>query len=44
MAIVGKVQDMVGKQRGVFNSDQTVKEIGDPKAARSDTAHTLLLT
>lgn len=44
MTIVGKVQDMVGKQIGVFNSDQTVKGIGDPKATRSDTAHTLLLT
>lgn len=44
MTIARKVQDMVGKQIGVFNSDQKVKGIGDPKATRSDTAHTLLLT
>lgn len=41
--MVGKVQGMVIKQGGASNSDQVVKAIGDPKATRSDTAHTLIL-
>lgn len=40
--MVGKVQGMVEKQGGVSSSDQVVKDIGDSKATRSDTAHTLI--